>query len=172
MIVDFSPMHKRPILKYPDFRLRMTTFPVRKMTESVKTLIIDMIETMYASDGAGVAAIQVGAEERIFVLDQKYIGAKDSPEPLVCINPKITKLSRETATIDEGCLSFPGFVVPVRRSVAVELHFYAPDGQPMGMGADGIAAQAIQHEMDHLNGKLLIDYASKEQREEIRRKLK
>src|SRR5215468_2823931 len=105
-------MAVRPIVKFPDPRLRQETVPVAEVTEEIKKLCADMADTMYAANGAGIAAIQVGAKERIFIVDAGVAGGREEDPPVVFINPEIVSVSDETIVADEGCLSFPGIYVP------------------------------------------------------------
>src|SRR5256885_13583281 len=110
-------MALRPILKYPDNFLRQPTQPVAEVTDEVRKLVADMVETMYAKNGAGLAAIQVGSNQRIFIVEASVAGGDENDHPIVFINPKIEWLSDESETADEGCLSFPGIYVPIKRSL-------------------------------------------------------
>lgn len=154
------------ILEFPDVRLRTKAKPVLHVTEHTRRLIDDMFETMYAAPGIGLAASQVNVHERIIVIDI----SETKDQPLVLINPKLT-LSGEPVETDEGCLSVPGFYEPVRRRAMVTVEALDRNGQPFVQHADGLLAICIQHENDHLEGKLFVDYLSGLKRTLIRKKL-
>jgi len=131
-----------------------------------------MIETMYASNGAGLAAIQVGRFERVFIIEGHTAGGPEDAPPLVFINPTMEELSKETETADEGCLSFPGTYVPIKRASRVRLSALDMNGTRRTVEAEGLYARALQHELDHLNGRLLVDHVGPVKRELIKRKMK
>src|SRR5262249_30925563 len=165
-------MAVRPIVKYPDPRLRQATVPVTQVTDEIRKLCADMADTMFAANGAGIAAIQVGAKERIFIVDAGVAGGREEDPPLVFVNPEIIELSEETLTTDEGCLSFPGIYVPIKRSLRAKVRAMNLDGQMFEMEREGLCARAFQHETDHLNGRLLVDFVGPLKREMIKRKMK
>lgn len=165
-------MAVRPIVKFPDPRLRQETQAVPRVTDEIRKLCADLTDTMYAANGAGIAAIQVGAPERIFLVDPAVAGGNETDPPVVFINPEILWLSGETETNDEGCLSFPGVFVPIKRSVRARVRAMGLDGKLFEAEAEGLYGRALQHETDHLNGKLLIDFVGPLKREMIKRKLK
>lgn len=165
-------MAVRPIVKYPDPRLRQATVPVTAVTEEIRKLCNDLADTMFAANGAGIAAIQLGAKERIFLVDAGVAGGREEDPPLVFINPEIVAVSDEKVTADEGCLSFPDIFVPVKRSVRATIRATDLDGVVFEMEREGLCARAFQHEVDHLNGKLLADFVGPLKREMIKRKLK
>lgn len=148
----------RPILSYPDKRLRDPARDVEVFDEELHTLIDDMAETMYAAPGVGLAAPQIGVSKRLFIVDV----ASDDDEPSdlrVFINPEIIATEGET-TFNEGCLSFPGVREDIDRAERVTVRALDKDGKPFELEADGLLAIAIQHENDHLEGKLMIDHLS------------
>lgn len=158
-----------PILQYPDERLRKLSPPVEQLDEGDEALIDDMIETMYAAPGVGLAAPQVGVLKRILVIDTT-VGKK--PESLlVMINPEILSSEGEK-TEEEGCLSIPDFTAEVTRAETVEVGYESREGEQVTLRADGLLSKAIQHEMDHLNGMLFIDRLSPLKRDMIKRKIK
>src|SRR5688572_29496849 len=165
-------MAVRPIVKYPDPSLRQATRPVAAVTPEIRTLVADMADTMFAANGAGIAAIQVGVPERIYLVDAAVAGGREEDPPVVFINPEITWLSDETETSDEGCLSFPGIYVPIKRSLRARVRAMDLDGQIFEAEGEGLYARAMQHEGDHLTGKLLVDFVGPLKREMIKRKLK
>jgi peptide deformylase len=160
-----------PIVKYPDPRLREVSKPIGEVTDELRSLVEDMKETMYASEGAGLAAIQVGSPLRLFIVDA-FLKTEDSKaEPFVFCNPEIvSKGGKQDA--DEGCLSFPGVFVPVSRAARVTVRGTNLEGEPVEMTGEAILARAFQHEMDHLDGRLIIDHVGRLKRRFIDKKMK
>ncbi|MDZ7803289.1 peptide deformylase [Thiohalophilus sp.] len=154
------------ILNYPDDRLRIKAKPVTEFDARLHRQIDDMFETMYAAPGIGLAATQVDFHQRLIVIDV----SEDKSQPLVVINPQITEKDG-IQQIDEGCLSVPGVYEPVERAEHIRLKMQDRDGNPVEMEAEGLLAVCIQHEMDHLEGKLFVDYLSDLKRQRIRKKL-
>jgi peptide deformylase len=165
-------MAVRPIVKFPDPRLREPTVPVAQVTDEIRKLCADMADTMFAANGAGIAAIQIGAKERIFLVDAHVAGGREEDPPLVFINPELVAMSEETITADEGCLSFPEIYVPIKRSERARVRAMDLDGNVFEFEREGLCARAFQHEMDHLNGRLLVDYVGPLKREMIKRKMR
>jgi peptide deformylase len=164
-------MALRPIVKYPDNFLRQPTSAVAVVDDEIKKLVADMVETMYAKNGAGLAAIQVGSAKKLFIVEASVAGGDENDHPVVFINPKIEWLSEETESSDEGCLSFPGIYVPIKRSLRVRVRAIGLDGQEFVAEGEGLYARAMQHENDHLENKLLIDYVGPLKRQMIKRKM-
>lgn len=160
-------MARLEILEFPDPRLRTVAKPVKTVDDAMRQLIEDMFETMYEAPGIGLAASQVNVHQRLLVMDV----SEDGSEPMVFINPEITPLTAETKTYDEGCLSVPGFNEVIERPDRVHIKALDRNGEPFEMDADGLLAVCIQHEVDHLDGKLFVDYVSRLKRERIRKKL-
>ena len=154
------------ILKFPDPRLRTTAKPVRIVNNKLTRLIDDLLETMYEAPGIGLAASQVNVHQQLIVIDTS--DKKD--EPLILINPEIIAREGEVES-DEGCLSIPGFYEPVIRSAQIEVKAINRHGDEIRFQAEDIQAVCIQHEMDHLLGKLFVDYLSTTKRQLIRKKL-
>ena len=154
------------ILHYPDPRLRTKAQPVKEVDETIRRQIRDMFETMYAAPGIGLAATQVDFHQRLIVLDI----SEDKTSPLTLINPEILSQEGEQQ-YDEGCLSVPGFYEPVERAAKIRVRALDKDGQTFELDADGLLAVCIQHEMDHLEGKLFVDYLTELKRQRIRKKL-
>ena len=154
------------ILEYPDPRLRTRARPVEVVDEGIRRLVADMFETMYAAPGVGLAATQVDVHQRVIVMDV----SEDKNQPIALVNPEIIERT-EVATGEEGCLSVPGFTESVERAARVRIRALDPQGKPFELEADGLLAVCIQHEMDHLEGKLFVDYLSELKRQRIRRKL-
>ncbi len=160
----------RPILIHPDPRLRRAAEPVGNVDDEIRKLGADMLETMYDAPGIGLAAVQVGVMKRVFVMD---CAAKEGePDPLVMVDPEILWLSEETAPSEEGCLSIPEIYADVTRPVEATLRWTDLDGAIRERRFDARAATCVQHEMDHLAGKLFIDYLSPVKRTMITSKMK
>jgi len=155
------------ILEFPDSRLRTIAKPVTEVTDKTRRIIEDMFETMYDAPGIGLAASQVDVHEQIIVIDV----SEDSDKPMVFINPKVTVLDGEAELMQEGCLSIPGFYEEVERVEHCKIEALDKDGKPFEIEATGLLAVCIQHEMDHLDGKLFVDYLSSTKRDRIRKKL-
>ncbi|HVZ69015.1 MAG TPA: peptide deformylase [Rhizomicrobium sp.] len=159
----------RPILTAPDPRLKAVSEPVSKVDDEIRKLAGDLIETMYAADGIGLAAIQVGIPKRLLVMD--IAQAQGKREPMVFINPKIVWASEETATFEEGCLSVPDIWDDVERPAKIRAEYLDRDGNKQTLEAEGLLATCLQHEMDHLEGILFLDHLSKLKRSIALRKL-
>ncbi len=160
------------IVKFPDPRLREPTFEVAEITDDIRQLVRDMIDTMYSLNAAGVAAIQVGRLERIFVLDGKCIpGGDDNTPPLVFINPELVETGKGLAVAEEGCLSFPGVFVEIKRPRWAKVRAKNVDGQTVEIDGDALMGRALQHEFDHLSGRLMIDLVGALKKEMIKRKM-
>ncbi len=155
------------ILEYPDPRLRTIAKPVKDVTPEINTLIDDMFETMYDAPGIGLAATQVDQHIQLIVMDL----SEDKNNPLVFINPEITILEGLPEKMQEGCLSVPGFYEDIERIEHVLIKALDRQGKPFELEATGLLAVCIQHEMDHLNGKLFVDYLSVLKRNRIKKKL-
>ena len=156
-----------PILEFPDPRLRTVAKPVAEVTDEIRQLVKDMLETMYAAPGIGLAASQVDRHIRLLVLDV----SEDQSKPQVFINPTFEPISAETKAYDEGCLSIPGFYESVERPDLIRVSALDLQGQPQTTEADGLLSVCIQHEIDHLDGKLFVDYISVLKRNRIKAKL-
>ena len=154
------------ILEYPDPRLRTKAKPVKQVDDAVRKLIDDMLETMYEAPGIGLAASQINVHRRIIVVDV----SENRDDPHAFINPELTTFG-ETVEAEEGCLSVPGFYEPVTRYEGVRVSALDRNGEPMEAEFEGLLAVCIQHECDHLDGKLFVDYLSNLKRTRIRKKL-
>jgi peptide deformylase len=154
------------ILHFPDPRLRNKAKPVTEVTDEVRQLIDDMFETMYDAPGIGLASIQVNVPQRIIVVDV----TEDRSQPIALINPEILD-KQGVEKMDEGCLSVPGVYETVQRADRIRVRYLDRDGNAAEMDADGLLAVCIQHEIDHLDGKLFVDYLSSLKRQRIRKKL-
>jgi peptide deformylase len=156
----------RDILHFPDERLRTKAQPVAEVDDSVRLLVSDMFETMYDAPGIGLAATQINVHQRIIVMDV----SEDRRAPLVLINPEIIKKEGDQMG-EEGCLSVPGVYEPVQRAARITVRTLDLEGKEQTIEADGLLAICIQHEMDHLEGTLFVDYLSGLKRQRIRKKL-
>ena len=159
-------MTKLKILEFPDPRLRKKAAPVDVVDDGMRELIDNMFETMYAAPGIGLAATQVDVHERLLVADV----SADKTEPYALINPEILEKDGVAVT-EEGCLSVPGYYEEVERAEHIRVRFLNRDGEVEEMEAEGLLAVCIQHEMDHLEGKLFVDYLSEAKRSRIRKRL-
>ena len=163
------PMSIRPILIAPDPRLKAVSEPVSRVDDEIRKLVDDMLESMYAADGIGLAAIQIGMPKRVLVMD---LAQKDGGrEPQTFINPKILWASEETTVVQEGCLSVPDIWEEVERPTQIRAEFLDREGVLQTIDAEGLLATCLQHEMDHLNGILFIDHLSKLKRSIALRKV-
>jgi peptide deformylase len=156
-----------PLLYYPDLKLHTVARPVQAVDARIKNLIGDMLETMYDANGIGLAATQVDVHERLIVIDV----SEQRNSPLVLINPEITWASPEKQVSDEGCLSVPGIYDGVERAAAVKVSALDGEGRSRTIEAEGILAVCIQHEMDHLVGKVFVEYLSPLKRNRIKTKM-
>jgi peptide deformylase len=159
-------MARLSILEFPDPRLRTVARPVKEVDTRLRQLIDDMFETMYEAPGIGLAATQVDVHERLLVLDV----SEDKSDPMVFINPEILE-SEGSQVYQEGCLSVPGIYADVKRSEKIKVRALDREGRSFELDADGLLAVCIQHEMDHLAGKVFVDYLSPLKRELVRKKL-
>jgi peptide deformylase len=161
-------MAVRDIIILPDKQLRLVSKPIEKVTADVRKLADDMFETMYEAPGIGLAAIQVGVPQRLITMD---LAKKDEPKtPRVFINPEVLWSSEEKSTYEEGCLSIPEYYEEVERPAKVRVRFTDLDGKVHEEEAEGLFATCIQHEIDHLNGVLFVDYLSKLKRDRVMKK--
>ena len=154
------------ILHFPDPRLRIQAKPLPAVTAETRRLVADMLETMYAAPGIGLAATQVGVDKRVIVVDV----SENQDQPRVYINPQILRRDG-TERMQEGCLSVPGVFEEVERAEHIRVRALDRDGEPLEFDADGLLAVCIQHEIDHLDGKLFVDYLSELKRRRIRKQL-
>jgi peptide deformylase len=163
-------MAKLSIIKFPDPLLRQVSAPVEQVDDSLRKLMDDMLETMYAAPGVGLAAIQVGVPKRLLVLD--VAGEGEERTPLCMVNPIILALGPEKRVYEEGCLSIPDVRVEIERPTTVRVRYIDREGKAQEHGVDGLLATVIQHEIDHLNGKLIIDFLSRLKRDIVVRKFR
>lgn len=165
-------MALREIIILPDKQLRLVSRPVEKVTTEIRRLADDMLETMYDAPGIGLAAIQVAQPLRLITMDlaKKSEDGETRPEPRVFINPEILSSSQEMSVYEEGCLSIPEYYEEVERPAQVRVRFTDLDGKVQEEDAEGLFATCIQHEIDHLNGVLFVDYLSKLKRDRVLKK--
>jgi len=163
-----AAMARREILILPDKRLRQVSEPVKKIDAALRKLIDDMFETMYAAPGVGLAAVQIGTPKRVVTMD---LSKKEEPkQPQLFINPEMVWSSPEKTTYEEGCLSIPEFYGEVERPAQVKVKYLDAEGEPREVEANGLLATVLQHEIDHLNGILIIDHMSKLKRDRVTKK--
>jgi peptide deformylase len=161
-------MAVREIITLPDKRLRLVSEPVKRIDAGIRKLVEDLFETMYDAPGIGLAAIQIGVPKRVVTMD---LSKKDEQhQPLVFLNPEVTWTSAEKTTYEEGCLSIPEYYEEVERPAQVKVKYLGLDGSEHEIEASGLLATCLQHEIDHINGVLFIDYISKLKRDRIIKK--
>lgn len=163
-------MSIRPLVIIPDSKLRLVSEPIKEITREIRQLADDMLETMYDAPGVGLAAIQIGVPVRMVTMDVSK--SDDERQPMVLINPEITWASEEKRVYEEGCLSIPEYYEEVERPDRVRFRFMNLQGETIEQDADGLLATCVQHEIDHLNGVLFIDYLSKLKRDRVMTKFK
>ncbi len=159
----------REILLLPDPRLRLTSEPIASVNAETRALAADMLETMYAAPGIGLAAIQIGIAKRLVVIDTAK-KEDEAPRPMIFVNPEIIAASEELSSYEEGCLSIPDYYEEVERPARVRVRYLDEHGETREIEADGILATCLQHEIDHTNGKLFIDHLSRLKRERVTKK--
>ncbi|CAN7611823.1 peptide deformylase [Bosea sp. LjRoot237] len=160
----------RPLVILPDSMLRKVSAPIGDITPEIRKLAQDMLDTMYDAPGIGLAAIQIGEPVRLVTLDvskKAEEGEEQAREPMVFVNPEVTWSSEELSTYEEGCLSIPEYYEEVERPSRVKVSYRDLDGKVQEIEADGLLATCLQHEIDHLNGVLFIDYLSRLKRERV-----
>jgi peptide deformylase len=163
-------MTKLEIITLPHPLLRQVSEPVVQVDNDLRKLMDDMLETMYAAPGVGLAAVQVGVPRRLLVLD--VANEEDKKNPICMVNPEILALGSETRIYEEGCLSIPEVRLEVERPTTATVRYIDPEGKRNELTADGLLATVVQHEIDHLNGKLIIDYLTRLKRDIIVRRFK
>jgi len=161
----------RDILLYPDPKLMEVCAAVGDGLDGLAELVREMAEAMFSANGVGLAAPQIGVLKRVFIIDQVVAGGTDKDPPLAFVDPEIIELSPRTEVAEEGCLSFPGVYVPVRRSLSCKTRARGVDGQLFVVEGEALFARAMQHEADHLDGRLITDYVGRVKRKLIRRKM-
>jgi peptide deformylase len=161
-------MALREIIKLPDKRLRLRSEPIKRIDAAIRKLVDDLFETMYEAPGIGLAAIQIGVPKRVVTMDLSK--KEDDHKPQTFINPEVIWKSAETSKYEEGCLSIPEFYEEVERPAQVKVKYLDIDGNAQEIEASGLLATCLQHEIDHINGVLFIDYISKLKRDRIVKK--
>ncbi len=165
-------MAVRTIVVWPDSRLREETTSIETIDDEVVALYKDLVDTMYAYNGIGIAAIQIGVNRKIFLLEASLCGGAQDDDPVAFINPEVLSTSDESEKSDEGCLSFPGVYVPIERPYRAVVSAIGIDGEPFEIEGEGLLARAILHENDHLTGKLMVDFVGPLKKQMIKRRLK
>ncbi len=170
-VTYLSAMPVLPIITLPDPLLRTRSDPIERVDDALRRLADDMLETMYDAPGIGLAAVQVAVPRRLLVIDIAD-KEKEAASPIVMINPEVVKLGDALAPYEEGCLSIPDVRVEIERPSSLTVRFLDRDGREQQLTADGLLATAIQHEMDHLDGRLIIDFMSRLKRDIVVRRFK
>lgn len=164
-------MPVRPVVIWPDPRLREPTTPIGEVTPTVRELYRDLADTMAAEHGLGIAAIQIGRHERMFLIESQLAGRSEGDPPVACLNPEILWTSDENVESEEGCLSFPQIYIQVARPLRAKLRAMDLDGKTFELEGEGLLARCMLHEYDHLNGKLLADFMGTLKRQLVKKKL-
>jgi peptide deformylase len=164
-------MAVRDVVVWPDERLRQKTVPVTSFDDKVRALYNDLRDTMYAENGLGIAAIQIGDPTQMFLVDPKLAGRSETDPPVAFINPEVVWTSDETQKSDEGCLSFPEIYIQVERPMRARIRAKDLDGAEFELEGEGLLARCLLHEFDHLTGKLLVDFVGPLKRQMIKKKL-
>jgi peptide deformylase len=164
-------MAVRPVVIWPDPRLREPSVPIAAVDDSVRALYRDLCDSMYAENGLGMAALQLGDNRRMFVVEPKLAGRAENDPPVCCINPEVLETSEELQDSEEGCLSFPEIYVKVKRPMRAKLRAMGLDGELFEIEGEGLLARCLLHENDHLTGKLLVDFVGPLKRQMIKKKL-
>jgi peptide deformylase len=164
-------MAVRPVVVWPDDRLRQTSVPVTQVDDRVRALYRDLCDSMYAENGLGIAALQLGDPTRMFIVDPKLAGKSEHDLPVAFINPEVVWTSDELQKSDEGCLSFPDIYIQVERPLKARVRAMGIDGELFELEGEGLLARCLLHEHDHLTGKLLVDFVGPLKRQMIKKKL-
>jgi peptide deformylase len=164
-------MAVRATVIWPDPRLRAPSVPIAEVDDSVRALYQDLCDTMYAENGLGMAALQIGDNRRMFIVEPKLAGRAETDPPLCFMNPEVLETSEEQQDSEEGCLSFPEIYVKVKRPMRCKVRAMGLDGQPFEIEGEALLARCLLHENDHLTGKLLVDFVGPLKRQMIKKKL-
>ncbi len=164
-------MAVRPVVIWPDPRLREPSVAIGDIDDSVRQLYRDLCDSMYAENGLGMAALQLGDNRRMFVVEPKLAGRAETDPPLCFINPEVLETSEEMQDSEEGCLSFPDIYVKVKRPMRAKVRATGLDGKPFEIEGEALMARCLLHENDHLTGKLLVDFVGPLKRQMIKKKL-
>ncbi len=164
-------MAVREVVVWPDDRLRQASVAITEIDDSVKALYQDLVDSMYAENGLGIAALQIGDARRMFIVEPKLAGWSEDDLPVAFLNPEITWTSDEQQDSEEGCLSFPEVYIKVKRPMRAKVRAMGMDGQMFELEGDALLARCLLHEHDHLTGKLLVDFVGPLKRQMIKKKL-
>ena len=164
-------MAVRPVVVWPDDRLRQPAVETTPVDDSVRELFQDLVDSMYAENGLGIAALQLGDNRRMFIVEPKLAGKNEGDPPVAFLNPEITWTSDEQQDSEEGCLSFPDVYIKVKRPMRCKVRAMGMDGQTFEMEGEGLLARCMLHEHDHLTGKLLVDFAGPLKKQMIKKKM-
>ncbi len=164
-------MAVRPVVIWPDDRLRQASVEITTVDDSVRALYQDLVDSMYAENGLGIAALQLGDARRMFIVEPKLAGRPESDPPVAFLNPEITWVSDEQQDSEEGCLSFPDIYIKVKRPLRCKVRAMSLEGQMFEVEGEALLARCILHENDHLTGKLLVDFVGPLKRTMIKKKL-
>jgi peptide deformylase len=166
-----EPMAVRPVVVWPDDRLRQESVPITTIDDSVRALYQDLVDSMYAENGLGIAALQIGDPRRMFIVEPKLAGHEPTDPPLAFINPEVVWTSTEQQDSEEGCLSFPEIYIKVKRPLRARVRATGLDGNVFEIEGEALMARCLLHEYDHLTGKLLVDFVGPLKRQMIKKKL-
>jgi len=164
-------MAVRPVVVWPDDRLRQVSVAITTIDESVRALYQDLVDSMYAENGLGIAALQLGDPRRMFIVEPKLAGRPESDPPVAFLNPEVTWVSDDQQDSEEGCLSFPEIYIKVKRPMRCKVRAMGLDGQLFELEGEALLARCLLHENDHLTGKLLVDFVGPLKRTMIKKKL-
>lgn len=164
-------MAVRPVVVWPDERLRQPSVAITAIDASVRALYQDLVDSMYAENGLGIAALQLGDARRMFIVEPKLAGRDETEPPVAFLNPEILETSDEQQDSEEGCLSFPDIYIKVKRPLRCKVRAMGLDGQLFEITGEGLLARCLLHEHDHLTGKLLVDFVGPLKRQMIKKKL-
>jgi peptide deformylase len=167
----FRGMAVRPVVIWPDERLRQPSVAVATVDASLRELYQDLVDSMYAENGLGIAALQLGDPRRMFIVEPKLAGRAETDPPLAFINPEVLSVSDEVQDSEEGCLSFPEIYIKVKRPMRCRVRAMGLDGATFEIEGEGLMARCLLHENDHLTGKLLVDFVGPLKRQMIKKKL-
>jgi peptide deformylase len=164
-------MAVRPTVIWPDARLREPTAPITAIDDAIRELYRDLCDSMYAENGLGMAAPQIGDAKKMFIVEPKLAGLAEDAQPLCLMNAEVVETSDEEQDSEEGCLSFPEIYIKVKRPMRCKVRYLGLDGQPHEISGEGLLARCLLHENDHLTGKLLVDFVGPLKRQMIKKKL-
>ncbi|MDB4957583.1 MAG: peptide deformylase [Myxococcales bacterium] len=164
-------MAVRPVVIWPDPRLREPTQPITEITDSVRALFADLCDSMYAENGLGMASLQIGDTRQMFIVEPKLAGRAETDPPLCFMNPEVLETSEEMQDSEEGCLSFPEIYIKVKRPMRAKVRAMGLDGKLFEIEGEALLARCLLHELDHLTGKLLVDFVGPLKRQMIKKKL-